>query len=140
MSVKTKGPIVGDLVKWEVDPLYCREEVTITTPSETAIDVEEALGLPVKSDGSGGYVPVAASDIANAAGLILETGPLVIEADGEAPKKRILLRAPAILNENFLPVTDYAGDAISAANFKAALAGKQFAFISEPSQTSVQTT
>jgi hypothetical protein len=63
---------ISDVLKWEANPWYCREQVTLHSTADTVVTVGEVLG---KITSSGKYVPLnlSASDGSqHAAGVALE--------------------------------------------------------------------
>lgn len=93
---------------------FTRESVSLTGPSDLTEPYTFPIGYPVMLDGT----PVLAADIGDCEAVILER--VYLDAD-EVKKVAGLARGPAVLAKGELPTVDYAGTAINAANFVAAL-------------------
>ena len=131
--------VISDLVKHESSPAYNRESINVTTVTGVAVDIAEALGQPLKKIGAE-FLLVAAADIANATALLLETDTLVMAANSDHKFLVLSLSAGAVINSSALPALDGAGAAINQTNFIAALVGVGFRVVSDPAETTTQTT
>lgn len=119
MANLTKHLVLGDLLKWIAHPGYCLVAGTFKNAGAVSVDYSGMLGMPVKLSG-GFYVPVLATDEDNAEGLLVVTEDFTLAASG-TKKVSVLVRGPAIVHEQALPVNDVDGDALTWATIKTAL-------------------
>lgn len=107
-TTKTKGPAqsMGDILRTEFHPQYCRVSGKLVNPSSTAITDQIPLGQPVKASGSD-YVFVKATDEASAIGIVLHDKPITLagSATSDLPYP-ILIRGPATIDQDALPAKD----------------------------------
>jgi len=108
---KTDYTAIGDIVVNEYSPVFCRETKTITNSSGAVMDL--VPGTPMDDN-----VPVIDGTEANTDGLLLER---VYLENGEVAKAAVLARGPAVINQDAIPLTDYAGDTMTLATIVTAL-------------------
>lgn len=106
-------------------------------------ELADVVGQPVK-DNSGVWEFVAAADIANAEGIIID-GPRIDLDNPPAANAltpfpyRVLVRGPAVLNKTAFPATDIYGDAIDADDFETAMSALDIVSLEGPELTVEQT-
>lgn len=122
-------PSVGELVKFEVDPRYTRDSLTFTFVTDPATPTN-VLGRIVTATGA----EVAAAGVANARGVVIETG-LVEDGAGV----NVLVRGPALVNKGLLKFTDSAGGVMVQATVIAALLANGIRVVDEPTVFTEQT-
>ena len=94
MASKTFAQRPGDVLKWELNPDYCREIVTVASGAGK-LGVGSVLG---KITSSGKYVlsdPAATDGSETAAALLLEE----VDATSADAKALVILRGPAIASK-----------------------------------------
>ncbi len=97
MAAKTYNPTPGDVLKWEINPDYCREVVTIASGAGK-LGVGSVLG---KITATGEYVlsdPLATDGSQTAAAVLLEEA----DATSAATAALVALRGPAIVSKGAL--------------------------------------
>lgn len=141
MATRTLGKRLGDGLKWEVHPGYTRKSGTFRNNSGSALSDEYVIFQPVKLS-SGKWVPVLATDEANAGGLLLIPDLIDSLANNTdyGVKAPVLVKGPLIFNKNSLPAADVAGTSFTIATLVTALEAKGFVFVDEPSTVETQTT
>jgi hypothetical protein len=113
MSTLTEGSKIGDLVRHEYDPNYCRENAVLRNATGATVAAQASpLGIVVKRSGAK-WVPVLATDEANAAGLLLCTDPDALPSKANNTDYSgtfvFLFRGPAKIAKAYLPTADVAG-------------------------------
>lgn len=100
---------------------------------------KDLVGQPVKGSKDLGWTPILeAESAAGITGWICESGILTLGAGESTVKKyRILVRGPAAIVEETLPVNDPAGTPYTAANLIAAAEAVGIVVVNEPAKTSV---
>jgi hypothetical protein len=94
---------LGDVLKYEGDPMLTRESKTMTNPHSAAFTF--VAGYPMDDN-----VPVANAGIAGIDGMLLSTVTLAANGeDGDTAKVAVLARGPAVFDKDALPTKDYAG-------------------------------
>ncbi len=95
MAVLTKGPTLGDLVKWEVYPAYTREVITLL--AGTSYPLGAVLG---KITASGKHRLSPAAVVAGAEGAETAVAVLVEAVDATAADKPgvVVARGPVLLS------------------------------------------
>ena len=145
MTVKTSRRVDGELIHREFDPAFNRvsEAIKNTTGGVVNLARERFVGYPVKGNAGSRELALAA-DHASVTGVLLKShhSSLSLAATtGESPEEMaILVRGPAVLNEEMLAATDYAGSTISRANFIARLLALNIVVKPEGPQQEVQST
>lgn len=135
----TKGKALGDLLKWETHPMYCRESSKVKNGQAGACALTDALAYPVKADGTG-YQLAIAGDEANVLGLIFLKGPLDIAAGATTTfPLALLVRGPAVLNKAALAAKDIAAANFTIATLVTRLKALNFVIRDEPTVTQTQT-
>ncbi len=102
MPVKTEPNDLGDLLKYETDALYCREQVTILAGAGADRALTQAMVLG-KITASGKYVqlnPAGADGSEKGAGVLLFDCTAADGADN--PDAVALVRGPAIVSDGAL--------------------------------------
>lgn len=142
-AVQTQPRRLGDLQIAEWHPGYCRVSATVKNAGGTTYTVNDPLGLPVQSDGSGGYELVYAGSESSTIGLILWEAPVTFTTAVYTPYPLpILVRGPIVIDYSFgLPVNDPAGSAYTIATIITALKALSPPFVplAEPTLQTTQT-
>lgn len=96
MPTLTQAPALGDLLKREFDPNYCRE--TVRLAAGDALPLGTVLG---RIAASGQYAPSPASAVAGKEGAEIACAVLLhdVAASAETRQALILARGPAIVAE-----------------------------------------
>jgi len=130
----TKPLVGGDVIIREWAREYTREEVTIA--NATSADYAMPAGYPINTATS---KPVLTTAEANTYGFTVE--PVTIVA-GETRTIAIIVRGPAVINQDALPVLDVAGAALVPANMVTSthLGTPGLIFRRQPSTKETQTT
>lgn len=119
---------------------YCCESAHISNKTGGPdITLDNMVAYPVISDGYNGYQFAEQGDEASVVGLIVR-GPAVTALEAEAlteDEYLVLVRGPAIINEDQLPTKDHAGDDFTMATLKTALKNLDFVLRKEPVKKSV---
>lgn len=117
----TKGYVGGDfLISEDALPTHTRESGTIAVDGGGTATVFPA-GTPMKQAGGTGTAwdtPLRAASVGQVTALTLEK---VTVLPGQTVPVGVICRGPICINFEMLPTVDYAGTAIVAATFKAAL-------------------
>lgn len=108
MPVLTQAPVLGDLVKREFDPNYCRE--TVLLAAGDALPRGAVLG---RIAASGQYVPSPAAAVAGKEGAEIACAVLLhdVPASAQARPALVLARGPAIVAEAMLSFDPSVNDA-----------------------------
>jgi hypothetical protein len=128
----------GDFVLHYESEIVCFDSKKLVAPAGGLVDFDMA-GYPVKAGAGDSVELAAAADAGTAVGFLSEKGYLNLEA-GEEIEVRVLSRGPAAVNENALPVEDYAGAAIAGGALKTAAENLGLIVRSEPPKVEEQTT
>lgn len=145
VTTLTERVTISDLLRWEVNQLYCRDAKTIKyTGAGTAAAGAIKVGHPLKLV-STQWVTVLGTDEASTIGLFLGNGgertPEALAQNAiTAQKYQILIRGPAIVNKSQIPTTDPAGTALTLATIVTALAAINIYTMTEGSVSATQTT
>lgn len=138
--LKTKDKSLGDVFQSLYHPAYCVESYKLVNPIAAEVDLENPCGQPVKASG-GNRVFVQDTDEANATGLLMWDKPISFTASQTTDfPYPILVRGPAVINQDSLPTTDINGDAFTIATLVTAYAALSPKIIvqREPTKTSTQ--
>jgi hypothetical protein len=130
MSLST--PVVGDLVKYEVEPRYTRQAQAVTLlTAPTVAAPQSVLGRIVTATGA----EVAVASEANARGVVIESS--LVTANGLTMP--VLVRGPALVNRSLLKFTTSSAGSLNQANTIAALLANGIRVVTEPAVTTEQT-
>lgn len=70
IPIFNEGRYISDVVKWEAEPLYSRDSVSLALPADTALEI----GAVLAQNAAGNYVPL---DLAATTGEQLSAGVLL---------------------------------------------------------------
>lgn len=112
--------VLSDGVKWLTNPSFCIESGNLTTVTDTAQTLDDAMMTPLKVAGND-FIPVLATDEANVTHFLLEQGEIVMAANEDVPKIDVLANGPALINYAAIPDNDPAGTAYDKAAIQAAI-------------------
>ncbi len=105
MAALTQPPTMGDLLKYELNPSYTREVVTLLTGSKYSVGA--VLGK-ITSGGKYKLSPATGSDGAQVAAAVLLQDVDATEADAQAV---VIARGPAIVSRDALVLDATVNDA-----------------------------
>lgn len=135
----TKGRSLGDVFKWLVHPGFCLVSAKLVNPLATALDLTDPVGQPLKASGAN-YVFVQDLDEANAIGLLYHDKPIALAGSATSEELyAILLRGPALIDKDALPLLDVNGTAFTVATLVTAYAARDIQAQSEPTKFLQQT-
>ena len=119
--ILTSHKTISDLLRYEVDPQFCREGGKIANETAATV-VYPAATHPVKAGTvAGTYQVVLSGDEAAATAFILHTRPETIAANTIGQRSySVLARGPAVLTSAGMMTADYAGTAYVAGALKTA--------------------
>lgn len=143
MASQTQSKKLGDFLKYELNSSFNREEGTVKNSAGSAASLTESevIGFPVKKV-SGQWELLEATDEANAGGILI--GGDAIESLGAGSttteKYPILVRGPAIVNQDEMPADDGLDVSFTIADLVTAYEGLNIVSKSEPAVTETQTT
>lgn len=150
MTTKTKKKTIGDLLRFEVQPEYCREAVTVQftnadTENAVTIELADPMGYPLKFVSGTTYELALAADANTVDALLLADymPDLEVAAEGTEAypgKYTVLVRGPADIRKSALPTEDVLGDAITTATLVTQLKTLSILCRDEPTVTSTQST
>lgn len=141
LPVKEFGVRLGDILKWEVHPAYCREGYLLhnqlddgeTPPAAVALEAVNPVGQPMRIV-DGKFEFILAGDEDHATHLCLEQADINLDGDGTTVLQVAgLANRPAIVATKKLPAKDVAGGTLTWATIKAALTAIKF--VESPTQT-----
>lgn len=123
MAVKTKGKTLGDLLVYELNHAYTREQYTLRNTTGSTVGLSDPMGYPLKFVGGKMELAVA-GDEATVDGVLLTEAPIEAVAtatDFAGGKRAVLERGPAILRKEAIPTIDAEGAAFNMTNLIARL-------------------
>lgn len=141
MAAKTKNRTLGDLIRYELNPSFTREQYTLRNATGASATLTNPMGYPVKFNANKMELALS-GDEATVDGLLLQAtdeDAIATGTDYAGGKRAILVRGPAILSKDQLPINDVAGDAFVQANLITRLAALNIVVKSEPAEQTVQT-
>lgn len=109
MPTISKGRTMGDVVRYVLHPGYCIVSAYVVNPNAAAYAAQNLVGQPVKASGAN-YVFVESTDEAAVIGLFMHDKPVALGvSETTTIKYPILVRGPALVDQDSLPVNDVAG-------------------------------
>lgn len=141
MSLKTQNRSLTALLRYEVNPDFTREEITLRNGTADAVTLTDPVGYPLKYV-SGKYLLALAGDEGTVDALLLATEDFdaVAATTDFAGKQLAIVRGPAIVSKAGIKTVDVAGDAFNVTTIIATLAALQIQVHSEPVKQQEQTT
>lgn len=141
MATKTKNRTLTDLLRYEVNPDFTRDAVTLRNGTASPVTLTDPVGYPLKYV-SGKYLLAVAGDEGTVDALLLATEDF--EAVGAttdfAGKQVALVRGPAIISKAGLPTVDVANAAFNLTTLIATLAALGIQVHTEPVKQQEQET
>ena len=138
----TKGRTLGDVVRNLWHPAYCMGEFFLVNPNAVAYAAQSLVGQPVSISGDEATLLEPGGE-ANAEGILMHPGLLELGISETTDKKYpVLLRGPALIDQDSLPLEDLAGVAFTVATLVTAYAALDPPIIvqRQPTTLSEQTT
>lgn len=126
-TVLTAPAQLSDLMQWECDRQFCCEERVIKNAGAGAVELIAPLGTPLIDSGTPGEMSIALNaSVAAIDGILMQTEPMPsIAAGASTPVKYlVLVRGPAIIKKDGLPVNDVAATPWTMATLITALEAK----------------
>lgn len=117
---KISPNVLSDGVKWLTNPSFCIESINLTTVTDTAQTLDDAMMTPLKAAGND-FIPILDGDEANCTAFLLESGEIVMTANQDIPKQDILTNGPALINYAAIPDNDPAGNPYDKAAIQTAI-------------------
>lgn len=139
--------VTDDLVKWETNHAFTRDAAVggiLNTEIGATVALDDPIGLPLQSDGAGGYAFAVVGDEAAVIAVIMAGPKLAIVApaartDTGLDEYVVLKLGPAIINKDALELGDIDGTGtLSETGVLAALAALNIEAMAEPTNIDTQ--
>ena len=142
MPLETNTQVGADVLKREWDEMYSRVSTTLTNNTLATQTVADMVGMPVKLNGAVWELALNA-DVATIDGVVIDGPPINALANAATTTEKyvVLMRGPAVINEDALQANDPAGTPWTTATLKTSLEGLSppIKLINEPTKISTQT-
>lgn len=121
---KTEAVHIGDVLKWEVNPNFCRKKLVLKTSTVQSIEVGSPLDSHAGSQADD-FILVVSGKEAEAEAIALEA----VEAEGDE-EIVCLVRGPALIDKDRLHLEA----SVTADGLEATLAALDIRYLAEPTE------